>query len=486
MFPIFFDPVIRSDGTLFFWTTHSMIIDHDLDFQNQYDNLPIRWVNPDIKTTTGLIYNVQNMGSSLLNAPFFIAAHLASSILGFPIDGYGPAYTYSFNLGSVFYSLSGALILFAAIKKFLKISEHNSFFATLTIVLATPVVYYSLLAPSFSSAHSFFAVSLFVFVWLKLRDSLNLKYWIYMGLCVGLIFMVRTVDAVFFFLPLIDLVLFKRFWITKNPKNLFLVALYVCCFIVAFSPHMVYWDYLYGELIPRPMPLDQWYAVNDDPRGTFMNWFHPYFAEFLFSEHRGLFVWSPILLVSLAGYCLLYKKNRSIATVMIIMTAIVFYMHSAPHDWSGGGSFGQRRAIDLAPFFAIGLAAIFEKLCTSNMRKFLKYSVITSTIVWNFILISVWNSEKLIRKYVRGSDPDLLLVPTGNPIVFNTDVFPHVDSIFSFIANISYKHMWWYRVILRDHGYVVDYNVWAIVVLLPFSLLLLVAFRDKIFKRIQN
>jgi len=472
-FIFLFDPFIRSDGVLFFWSTHSMIIDGDLDFSNQFNDLPLAWMDVESKTSTGLVFNVQNFGSSLMNSPLFLFAHAISILGNFETSGYSILYTFFFNLGSVIYSFFGSVIIFHTLTKYFKYKKSDSLFATLLIVLATPVLVYSLANTSFSSAHTFFAVSLFILIWVKFRNENSIRYWIFIGLCAGLIFMIRTVDAVFVLLPIIDVVLFKRKEYKKNFKKIGYIGIYALFFIVAFSPHIFYWQILYGEPIPTPMPLDQWYIIHDDPRGTFMNWTNPHFMEFFFSEHRGLFTWNPIFLLGVIGFYFLYKKHPQFAILAVIMSALMFYLHAAPNDWWGGGSFGQRRAADIAPFLAIGLAALLNRLAENTISKISKGIILSSSIIWNVLFFLIFKWEHLARVI---------------PLQFYSDVFPHLVTPQFYILNQIQRSFILYRtkVMISDFGIHLDQIIWLAILSIPSIILLFIAFYTDIRKKLKQ
>jgi len=398
-FTIFFlQPWINRDGLQYYALIHSPIIDGDLDFTNEFrDHNPRQHFVPNVelKTSTGLVFNVHAVGSSLMNAPFFLLAHLISLLGGLPTDhGYYLIYTGAYNLGTTVYSFFGSWIIFIILSKYLSYKKTDSFIATLLIVLATPLFYYSFSSASFSHGHSFFAVSLFILIWLKFRDNGGTKYWIMMGLCAGLIFLIRSVDIVFVALPIIDLILFKRDLGSKIIKTLANIPIYFGSVIISFFPQMIYWKILYGQFIATPQPVEKYYLASGYFRTTFMDWANPHFIEFLFSLRHGLISWHPFFLLPLIGYYFLFKKHREITIIAVIMTGLVFYMHSVPWDWWGGAAFGQRRVADISPFLALGLVALLDRLNIYSIKsKITKAAMLLIFPFWNIIFMIQWLIE---------------------------------------------------------------------------------------------
>jgi hypothetical protein len=90
---------------------------------------------------------------------------------------------------------------------------------------------------------------------------------------------------------------------------------------------------------------------------------NPY--RMLFTEHRGLFIWTPVTLVGAVGFVYLVRRRRDDRPFLAICGAmavamILSYVFS-PY-WDGGGppEFSQRYLTSLFPFIALGLAGLLE------------------------------------------------------------------------------------------------------------------------------
>jgi hypothetical protein len=75
------------------------------------------------------------------------------------------------------------------------------------------------------------------------------------------------------------------------------------------------------------------------------------------SEYRGLFFWSPILIMSLPGLVVMLKKDRAIAAMVLATTALVLLQVASFYSAYGGNSFGPRYLAPAVPL--IGLAAAY-------------------------------------------------------------------------------------------------------------------------------
>jgi hypothetical protein len=83
----------------------------------------------------------------------------------------------------------------------------------------------------------------------------------------------------------------------------------------------------------------------------------------LFTDHRGLFVWSPVAVVGVVGYVRLLRtrvEHRRFLTVVAFMGLAIVGAHAFIPFWDGTFSFSQRFLTPLFVLIAIGLASAFD------------------------------------------------------------------------------------------------------------------------------
>lgn len=80
-------------------------------------------------------------------------------------------------------------------------------------------------------------------------------------------------------------------------------------------------------------------------------------ARLLWGEYRGLFLWCPVLILSLLGLVELFKKDRGLGVMVLASTVLILLQVSAFYSAFGGNSFGPRYLSPALPF--IGLAAAY-------------------------------------------------------------------------------------------------------------------------------
>jgi len=105
-------------------------------------------------------------------------------------------------------------------------------------------------------------------------------------------------------------------------------------------------------------------------RGLWRTPFLDGFAGILVSPGRGLFIYSPIFLLSVVGLALAWKKGGDLllryASVGVLLTILLY---SKWFSWWGGYTYGPRMLADLAPVLAMSLYPVLPLLHTSRALK---------------------------------------------------------------------------------------------------------------------
>jgi hypothetical protein len=373
--------LIGSDGIYYYAYLPTLLLDHDLDFSNQYARLVPENAKERIQlSATGRLGNKWAIGSAILWMPFFLIGHLLAIILqasGYSIslDGTGYIYQAPTLLGSLTYGFVGLLLLYRSCCRFF--NRSSSAAAVILIWLATNIIYYMIAEPSMSHSCSFFSVSLFIYLWLRFRPLPRFHQWIFLGLAGGLVALVRLPDTTWLMLPVLDslpALLSERKSLGRRLAGL--LAFGVTAALV-FLPQIAVWQTLYGA------PTQTGYIHG----GARFYWFAPKILRLLFSMHHGLYLWHPVLLFGTAGLALLFRKDRIFSFALTMLFASQLYIIGAWYGWSGGDSFGNRMMISSLPALAIGLAAWMEWAST---RKILAGVGILSCslIIWNALFFA--------------------------------------------------------------------------------------------------
>src|SRR6185437_5188734 len=195
----FANPWVRGDGVGYYAYVRSLLIDHDLRFDNDWLAANQSFIEsrvgadgrllPNQYSRTGYVRNHFSVGPAMLWAPFLLATHGAVRLadrLGahIPAVGYSRPYLMVMAGATALYGFCGLLLAFDLARRYF--GQRWAFLATLGIWLASSLPVYMYFNPSWSHAHSAFAVALFLWYWQRTREHRTMLQWIALGFVAGL------------------------------------------------------------------------------------------------------------------------------------------------------------------------------------------------------------------------------------------------------------------------------------------------------------
>jgi len=130
-------------------------------------------------------------------------------------------------------------------------------------------------------------------------------------------------------------------------------------------------------LIPAGIQMAIWHRISgsliyDSYPGQPFYFLRPALWQTLFHLNHGLFVWTPLYILSVIGIVWWIRRpNHRIEPVLgcfILSGLILWYFNSAWWCWWFGESFGNRAWIELAPLFIMGLVFALNRLRTASKR----------------------------------------------------------------------------------------------------------------------
>jgi len=110
----------------------------------------------------------------------------------------------------------------------------------------------------------------------------------------------------------------------------------------------------------------------------------------LFYPFRGLFFYSPVLVLSLIGFLYMHKKHKLEANLIIFIFTLFLIYNSQIFDWAAGSSFGPRYLYSIVPFLMLPLTFCFKKI----KLKFILLLTIISIII-NLIGVQMLINEQV-------------------------------------------------------------------------------------------
>jgi hypothetical protein len=430
--------IYASDEVEGFAWLHSLLVDRDVSFQNEYeyfyDSGQVK--NPgfhqtfleDRFTDTGRRPNFATMGSALLWTPFYAVGHLVAIATGAKTDGFSPPYVAAVAWGSAVYGFVAVLLSIAIARRVVG----GGIAPGIAVWAGTPLLFYMYVTPIFTHACSAFAVALFLWIWIRVRDAAWTPRGAFLlGLAGGVMTIVRAQDALFVAGPAID---FVRFALSKRlratgyrlaatgdrpsatgyrppasgasqpaagslqPAAFFAAVLCgITGFILAMAPQLLAFKALNGRFRQSEFETRK------------MSWTSPHGWQVLFDHQHGLFFWTPLALLAVAGLVMLCARGdrsstgysqadrRWVGALALLMFALQAYIAGAVESWTVAGAFGQRRFISLTPLLVLGLAALLAP-ARRTAAKAVAAAVIALAVWWNVGLMAQFGLHTMDRE----------------------------------------------------------------------------------------
>jgi hypothetical protein len=392
------NPWVRGDGVGYYAFVRSMLIEHHLDFTKDWQaaNTSFRMSRLDAKgnvkssefTSTGHLDNHFSIGPAILWSPFLVATHVGVLFYdhlggGILADGFSKPYRVAMAIGTAVYGFLALVISFVVARRY--VAERWAFLATLGIWFASSLPVYMYFNPSWSHAHSAFTVALFLWYWIHTRSERTLPQWLFLGLIAGLMLDVYYVNGIMLLFPFLESIAgYWNVFIRRDGigagRLLGGDAAFAVGLVAAFLPTLITKRVIYGSSATTGYE-------------HLWNWTSPWLLRVCFSSDHGLFSWTPIMIVAVAGLLFLWRYDREVATYSLVVFAATLYVIGSYLDWDGLSSFGNRFFISLTPIFVLGLAAIcgwLERIWTERTAAIVSGSAVAMLALWNVGLIFQW------------------------------------------------------------------------------------------------
>ena len=424
------NPWVRGDGIGYYAFARAPLIEHSLNFERDYrsGNASFRDARFDengqprafLLTSTGHLDNHFTVGPAILWAPFLLVAHagvLLARAFGSHVaaDGFAAPYRLAMAFGTALYGFLGLLLAARVAREY--VDERWAFLATIAIWWGSSLPVYMYFNPSWSHAHSAFAVALFVWYWHKTRNERTTRQWRILAVIAGLMLNVYYANVTILVVLVVEAV---REYLTalshapggatalrerRDPSlgspsvtqllvnHLLFCLIVVVCLLPTFISRYV----IYGSAMETGyVPLGYW------------AWRSPYFLSVLFSSDHGLLVWTPVVIFAVAGLFVFWRREPRVGAP-ILAAVLAFYLLIACYpDWDGISSYGNRFFISLTAPFILGLSVLFDRAAVL-FRSLRAAPAVASALVAGFIL---WNMAFVFQWGTH-------LVPARGPIVWS-------------------------------------------------------------------
>ena len=125
------------------------------------------------------------------------------------------------------------------------------------------------------------------------------------------------------------------------------LAIIVSAAFLVWVPQLIYWKEMTGQWL--------YFSYGSDERFFFAD---PAIIQGLFSWRKGLFLYTPLMIMAFAGIIALWKRRSPHALPVTLFVPLNIYIIFSWWCWWYGGGFGQRAFIDSYVLMAVATAAL--------------------------------------------------------------------------------------------------------------------------------
>ncbi|MFN8712293.1 MAG: hypothetical protein ACK5Z2_05530 [Bacteroidota bacterium] len=279
------------------------------------------------------LVNVYPSGQAVAMLPFFLGGHIAAKISGAPPDGFSAPYQYAAIFSGLFYSVLGLMIVRRILFRWF--SDVQTAFLIALISVGTNQFYYAAFDPTSSHNYLFAGNALLLLFTIKWHEQPSAKLGLLIGVLIGWLTIARPSELVLILIPLLwnigsiaDLRSKMQLLLARRADVLLLIA----GMLAVGSIQLIYWKYTSGHF------TSYHHAEGFD-------FLHPFTLKFLFSFKKGWLIYTPLMLLAIAGFIVLWKKQRRLFVPLIAFFIINLWVVSSWECWWYATSWSQRPMI---------------------------------------------------------------------------------------------------------------------------------------------
>ena len=346
--------VLESDAWGYYAYLPAVFIYHDLHF-NFYQKImhegyfEERLAYEYRVGNDGKVANKYFCGTALVSSPFYLGAHFISAMLGHPKDGYSRIYILSINVAAIFYSVLGLFFLSKLLHYYSGNQAHIAI-VLLAMAFGTQLFYYSFGEPGMSHVYSFCFVNLFLWKIKKWYENRGENDLLIAAFALGIVFLIRPFNILIVML----IPFMASFWDSFKQgvfayfSNIKLVLASLFIFVLIAGIQSLIYYLQTGHLWVDTYP------------GEDFNFYQPHMLQILFSFRKGLFIYTPLVLLAQLAIYYLWKQNKYMLTSYLLFFLILTFTLSSWWIWYYGGSFSLRAYIEYFGLFAIMLVLLLK------------------------------------------------------------------------------------------------------------------------------
>ena len=305
------------------------------------------------------------MGVAVMEAPFFLIAHALAPLVHQPRDGMAKVYMYAMEAAVMIYVLVGFLLLILILRKYF--SDQVIALTILCIGLGTNLYFLVSYNSPMSHPFLFFLYSLLIYTTIRYYETLRPVFAILIGICCGLITLVRVNEAYACLIP----ILWGLRGVDDIRQRALLIRIHFFHFAgavmvagVCIIPQLLYWKYVSGHFL--------YYSYGNEK----FDFLHPHIIDGMFGFVNGWLAYSPVMFLALFGiYFTARRGNQSLWPILTFVSLHIYVIYSW-WCWFYMGSYGSRPMTEAYPLLSIPLAYTIDRFWCSWWQKALMFLLV--------------------------------------------------------------------------------------------------------------
>lgn len=344
----------------------------------------------------GMLVTKYTCGLAVLWTPFFFIGHWVAGGLGYPQDGFSAPYQIAIAFGGLLFALLGLGLLRRVLLRYF--SDVVTTLVLVLLVLGSNYFQYAVFDAAMAHNYLFTGYALLLWLTIRWHERPTRRDAFFIGLTLGLLVLIRPSEAVAAVIPVLwnvgsiaavraKLALLRVRWVD--------VLLLGLGGVLGVLPQPLYWHWATGHFL--------FYSYGDQH----FSFLRPHLWSVLFSFRKGWLLYSPLLLLPLAGLVALWRQHRALAVPVLAFFLLNLWVVSAWDIWWYGGSIGQRALVQSYAVLALPWGAALAWLLRPERRPALRVAAVVAAVLlvdlnlfqhWQYMR-SIIHPEEMNRRY---------------------------------------------------------------------------------------
>lgn len=306
---------------------------------------------------------IYQQGISYFFFPGFVIAHAVAGHVGYLADGFSFPYQFSIIITSLLITFLGLFYLRKLLLNFFSDIQ----VACLMLIICFGTNWFLTVAYGHGMPHSFlFTLNILIaFTTIKWLETNKKRYVVLTAFLIGWAFSCRPTEIILLLLPLLynvdSFIAFKLKWKQQVlSKNL---HYFIAVMLITVFPLFAYMQYASNDILKFNLHTERLCMLS------------PFTLDFLFSFKKGWLLYTPIMFFALAGFYLLFKKNKNLFIPLFTITFLQVWLASSWENWWYAASYSQRPMVDFYGLLAIPLGFLIMEVYKQKQLVWVSFSV---------------------------------------------------------------------------------------------------------------